>query len=356
MRELRVAEMQAVEIAKALAHQAEVIIMDEPTSALSAREEEAFFRTISDLRQRGVAIIYISHKLAEVFQLANRVTVLRDGSHVGTYSTSELTPDRLIALMVGRELNQALPRAAVVPGTPLLVVRGLGKAGRFRDVSFQVGRGEVVGLGGLMGAGRTDVVNAIYGLSPADTGEIRVAGRTVRIARPRDALRAGIGLVSEDRKIFGLVPTLGVRRNMTLAALPRWCRGGFVYRRAERRVANEQMRRLAIKAYDSDQAVMRLSGGNQQKVVLARTLLTEPDVLLLDEPTRGIDIAAKAEVHAIIGQLTRAGKAVLLVSSELSELLALSDRILVMREGTVAGEVDPRQSTPEQILKLAMPN
>jgi inositol transport system ATP-binding protein len=356
MRELRVAEMQAVEIAKALAHQAEVVIMDEPTSALSAREVEALFQTINDLRQRGVAIIYISHKLTEVFHLADRMTVLRDGSHVGTYSRGEVTPDRLIALMVGRELNIALPKTTVVAGTALLAIRALGKAGRFRDVSFQVGRGEVVGLGGLMGAGRTDVVNAIYGLSPADTGEIRVGGRTVRIARPRDALRAGIGLVSEDRKIFGLVPTLGVRRNMTLAALRRWCRGGFVDRRAEVSVADEQIGRLAIKARDRDQPVTCLSGGNQQKVVLARTLLTEPDVLLLDEPTRGIDIAAKAEVHAIIGQLTRAGKAVLLVSSELPELLALSDRILVMRAGAVAGEVDPRQSTPEQILKLAMPN
>jgi inositol transport system ATP-binding protein len=355
MGDLRVAEMQAVEIAKALAHEAEVIIMDEPTSALSGREAEALFRTIADLQQRGIALVYISHKLAEVFQLAHRVTVLRDGCQLGTHPINELTPDRLIALMVGRKLDPVSSPKAAIHEPPLLSVHGLGKQGRFHDVSFQVRPGEILGLGGLMGAGRTDVANAIYGLAPAETGEIRVNGRPVRIARPSDALRCGIGLVSEDRKIFGLIPAFGVRRNTTLAALRRWCRAGFVNRRAERRVAEEQVRRLAIKAQDLEQPVVRLSGGNQQKVVLARALLAEPRVLLLDEPTRGIDIAAKAEVHALVRELACAGKAIVLVSSELPELLALSDRILVLRQGEIAGEVDPRQTTPEDVLRLAMP-
>jgi inositol transport system ATP-binding protein len=355
LRDLRVAEMQAVEIAKALAHDAKLIIMDEPTSALSEREVQALFRTIGDLRRQGVTIIYISHKLTEVFQLADRVTVLRDGFHVGTHLAGALTADALIALMVGRELSRSSSARSSAFGMPLLSVHSLAKAGRFRDISFEVRRGEILGLGGLVGAGRTDLLNAIYGLDPADSGEIRVAGHPVEIAHPSEALRAGIGLVSEDRKIFGLVPTFGVQRNITLAALGRCCHSGFIDSRAERSLADEQIGRLAIKARDRDQPVLRLSGGNQQKVVLARTLLTKPDILLLDEPTRGIDVGAKAEVHAIVRDLAASGKAVVLASSELPELLSLSDRVLVMREGALAGEVNPREATPERILKLAMP-
>jgi inositol transport system ATP-binding protein len=237
----------------------------------------------------------------------------------------------------------------------MLSVRGLCKARRFRDITFDVHRREVLGLAGLMGAGRTDVVNAIYGLAPADAGTIFVRQHPVRIRSSRDALRAGIGLVTEDRKRFGIVPTLGIQHNLTLAALHRWCRHGFIDPAAEARAADEQIRSFAIRAAGKHQLVDRLSGGNQQKVVLARTLLAEPDILLLDEPTRGIDIAAKREVHAFIGQWVRAGKAVVLVSSELPELLALSDRILVMREGERTAEFEARFTTPEEILKFAMP-
>jgi inositol transport system ATP-binding protein len=355
MTTLRVAEMQAVEIAKALAHRADVLIMDEPTSALSEREAEALFATVRDLRRRGVSLIYISHKLGEVFRLADRVTVLRDGAQVGTYAIGELTTERLITLMVGRELRELFPKANAQPGDHLLSVQGLAKAGRFTDVTFTVRAGETVGIGGLMGAGRTDVVNAIYGLAPADSGEIRVRGRIVKITRPRDALRAGIGLVSEDRKMFGFVPTMGVKGNMTLASLKRWCRGGLIDRRSEARIVDEQIRRLGIKSSHRDQLVSRLSGGNQQKTVLARTLLTGPDILLLDEPTRGIDIRAKAEVHQLISELVRAGKGVVLVSSELPELLALSDRLLVMRQGRITAELDARQTSPEEVLRFAIP-
>jgi inositol transport system ATP-binding protein len=313
------------------------------------------FRLIGELRQRGTSVIYISHKLEEVFRLANRVTVLRDGMHVTTCPKSELTHDRLIALMVGRRLHEVLPKATTDKSDVALSIRGLSKLGRFEQVSFDVRCGEVVGLAGLMGAGRSDVVNAIYGLEPADSGEICVKGKTVHIRNSRDALDAGIGLVTEDRKVFGLVPTFDAQRNLTLAALRRWCRAGFIDREAENQVVDEQMQRFTIRGASRNQPVDRLSGGNQQKVVLARTLLAKPQILLLDEPTRGIDIAAKADVHALIAQLSRAGNAIVMVSSELPELLSLSDRILVMRQGQIAGEFSHEHATPEGVLKLAMP-
>jgi inositol transport system ATP-binding protein len=355
MASLRVAEMQAVEIAKALAHQAEVIIMDEPTSALSEREAAALSGKIHDLKRRGMAVIYISHKLNEVFELADRVTVLRDGARIATFPIAETQPDQLIRLMVGRELTSVSRRPAPPPADPVLSVRCLNRKGSFRNVSFDVRPGEIFGLAGLMGAGRTEVLNAIFGLAPSDSGEVRVRGRAVRIRTPRDALRAGIGLVSEDRKIHGFVPTLGVKRNLTLAALERWSPMGIIDHAAENRVADHEIRRFGIKVSHRDQLVGRLSGGNQQKVVLARAALAEPDVLLLDEPTRGIDIGAKAQVHAIIEELASSGKAVVLVSSELPELLSLSQRILVMCQGEVRAELDPQQTTAEEILKFAIP-
>ncbi|MBI5388690.1 MAG: sugar ABC transporter ATP-binding protein [Verrucomicrobia bacterium] len=355
MRELSVAEMQAVEIAKALAHRAEVIIMDEPTSALSDREAEALFGVIRDLKSRGVAVIYISHKMDEVFRIADTVTVLRDGQHVGTCAMTEMNRDQLIALMVGRELRELFPKTAAAKGDFALSVRRLGKAGRFQEVSFDVRRGEVLGLAGLMGAGRTDLVSALFGLPPADTGKILVHGREARIRRPADAMRHGIGFVSEDRKAHGLVLPLSVKQNVTLASLRRCCHGGFINPRRENTVADECIREFSIKTPGRSQPVSMLSGGNQQKVVLAKALLTQPEILLLDEPTRGIDIGAKAEVYALVARLAQERKAILLVSSELPELLALSDRILVMRAGDIAAELNPDSTTPEEILKHAMP-
>lgn len=355
MGELSVAEMQMVEIAKALAHQAQVIIMDEPTSAISAREVTALLGIIRDLKAGGTAIIYISHKLDEVFQIADRVTVLRDGRYVGAYPIQDLNESRLISLMVGRELNTATAPNLTPAGEPVLAVRGLTKAGQFRDVNFEVRQGEIVGLAGLMGAGRTELVSAIYGLAQPDAGSIQIRGRTVRIHNPAAAIRHGLGLVSEDRKETGLVLKMSVKHNLTLASLRRCCRAGFISRRSETRVADECIGRFSIKTPHRNQSVTHLSGGNQQKVVLAKALLTGPDILILDEPTRGIDIGAKAEVHALIRQLAAEGKAIILVSSELPEVLALSHRILVMREGSISAEVDPRRATQEEILKHAMP-
>ncbi len=356
LRELRVAEMQAVEIAKALAHRARVIMMDEPTSALSEREAEALFRIIRELRQSGATVIYISHKLEEVFELADRISVLRDGSHAATAPAGDFSRNRLISLMVGRSVEEVTAGPRAESGQVALSVRGLGKAGKFSGVSFDVHRGEVLGLAGLMGAGRTELVCAIYGLDPADSGEIQVGGRPVTIRTPKDALRAGIGIVTEDRKRFGFVPALGVKQNLTLASLREWCSAGFVIRsNAESRAAEEQVHAFGIKTAHLHQHLEHLSGGNQQKVVIARTLLVGPEILLIDEPTRGIDIAAKAEVHALIRQLVRRGKAIVLVSSELSELFSLSDRLLVVRQGRVSAEFETCRTTPEQLLKAAMP-
>ncbi len=354
MKELSVAGMQMVEIAKALAHEARIIIMDEPTSALSDREAEALFRVIRDLQRRGVAVIYISHKLDEVFRLADTVTVLRDGRHMATRPIRDVTRKNLISLMVGRELNTVFPPIPPGNGEVALSVRGLTKAGRYRDIHFEARRGEILGIAGLMGAGRTELVSAISGLLPADSGEVWVRGVSVRIASPRDGLANGIAMVTEDRKKEGLVLTLSVKQNLTLASLPACCHGGFIDHRLENRVADERIHALGIKTPGRDERVYHLSGGNQQKVVIGRALLSNPDILILDEPTRGIDIGAKAEVYELIVRLASQGKVILLVSSELPEVMALSHRILVMHEGTITAELDPRQTTPEEVLKHAM--
>lgn len=350
MDDLSVAEMQTVEIAKALAYDAGLIIMDEPSSAISQREVEALFGVIRDLKQRGVTVIYISHKMDEIFRIADTISVLRDGHHIATLPSSELDARKLISLMVGRELASASATRGS-RGQPVLEVSRLTKPGKFRDVSFTLHRGEVLGLAGLMGAGRTDLVSAIYGLAPASSGEIRINGRSVRISDPAAAIAAGIALVSEDRKEFGLVLPMSVQHNLTLTSL----RARWIDHRGENALVDAQIRTFGIKVAGRDQAVMHLSGGNQQKVVLAKALLSEPDILILDEPTRGIDIGAKTEIYALINQLACAGTAVLLVSSELPELLLLSDRLLVMREGAVSAEFDTPQTTQEEILKFAMP-
>jgi inositol transport system ATP-binding protein len=356
MRDLTVSEMQMVEIARAVTSRAGIIIMDEPTSAISSREADALFGLMRGLQRRGVAIIYISHKLDEIFRMAGRVTVLRDGRHVCTEETARLDRPALIARMVGRDLDSLWVKKPAPKGGEALAVSGLTKAGRFRDIRFTARRGEILGLAGLMGAGRTDVLNAIYGLSPADSGEISVFGRKIRVNCPRDAIERGIGLVSEDRKVFGLVPGMSVKSNLTLSNLRSCCRAGFIRRQLEIRLADERIRAFGIKPADRDQIVNLLSGGNQQKVVIAKALFTDPQILLLDEPTRGIDIAAKMEVYAIISRLAQEGRTIILASSELPEILALSDRILVMREGAICAELDPRQSSQEDVLRCAMPN
>ncbi len=358
MRTLTVPEMQTVEIAKALAYGAEVIIMDEPTSAISGQETAALFAVIRDLKARGVALIYISHKMDEVFAIADTVTVLRDGRRVTTADIRELDENRLISFMVGRELKvRRRDSAGSTRGDqPALEVRGLTKEGKFRDVNLAVHPGEILGIAGLMGAGRTDLAMALFGLAPADSGRILVNGRSVRITRPQDAIANGIAMVSEDRKAYGIVPSMGVKQNITLASLRRCSRGHVIDAREENKVADEQIRTFSIKTRGREQQARFLSGGNQQKVVIAKALLTGPSILILDEPTRGIDIAAKAEIHALIEHFARDGKAVILISSELPDIFALSDRILVMRQGTISAELRPGTNTQEEVLKYAMPD
>ena len=355
MRTLTVAQTQVVEIAKALGRQADVILMDEPTAALSDHEVAALFRAITRLKARGVAIVYTTHKMDEVFRLADRISVLRDGRLVGTAPAAELNPAKLITMMVGRELADVFPVRHSPSDEILLEVSGLTREPAYRDISFKVRRGEVVALAGLMGAGRTEVVSAIYGLQPATEGQIRLKGTPLTIRNPEDALAAGIGMVTEDRKGLGLIPALGVGQNITLSALRDYSRGPLVDHSAETTASETQMTEFAVKANSSSQPISQLSGGNQQKALLARCLLGTPDLIILDEPTRGIDIGAKAEIYALIQKLARAGKGILLVSSELPEVLSLAHRIVVLRRGSVSATLDAASTDQETVLRHAMP-
>ena len=355
MRTLTVAQTQVVEIAKALGRQADVILMDEPTAALSDHEVAALFRAITRLKARGVAIVYTTHKMDEVFRLADRISVLRDGRLVGTAPAAELNPSKLITLMVGRELADVFPVRHSPSDEILLEVSGLTREPAYRDISFKVRRGEVVALAGLMGAGRTEVVSAIYGLQPASEGQICLKGKPISIRNPQEALAAGIGMVTEDRKGLGLIPALGVGQNITLSALRDYSRGPLVDHTAEAAASQTQMTEFAIKANSLSQPIAQLSGGNQQKALLARCLLGGPDLIILDEPTRGIDIGAKAEIYALIQKLARAGKGILLVSSELPEVLSLAHRIVVLRRGCVSATLDAASTDQETVLRHAMP-
>ncbi|MGA0029158.1 MAG: sugar ABC transporter ATP-binding protein [Opitutales bacterium] len=356
MRRLTVAQTQVVEIAKALGREADVVLMDEPTAALSDQEVAALFRAIARLKARGVAIVYTTHKMDEVFRLADRISVLRDGRLVSTEAASEMSPAKLIALMVGRELADIFPARGTPTDETLLEVSGLTREPAYRDVSFTLRRGEVVALAGLMGAGRTEVASALFGLQPASSGTIRFEGRDLLVKSPSDALAAGIGMVTEDRKGQGIIPALGVGENITLSSLRRFARGPLIDRSADRTAAREQIGAFAVKASSAAQPIAQLSGGNQQKALLARSLLDDPDLVILDEPTRGIDIGAKAEIYALIQKLARQGKGVLLISSELPEVLALAHRIVVLRQGSVAATLDAAGTDQETVLRHAMPS
>lgn len=354
VKDLSVAEVQLVEIAKALAHRAKLLILDEPTSALSRREIESLFALIRSLQREGTAILYVSHKMDEVYALADRITVLRDGRWIATEPAHTLPEDKLIRLMVGRELPPRPEAAFPAKRAPVLELRNLSRTGTFRDISLTLHQGEILGLAGLLGAGRTALLHALAGLAPATGGTLQCGGRPVSIKNPRQALRLGMALAPEDRKQDGLVLALGSRQNLTLASLASVCRGPFLAQAEENRIADEQIRTLGIRTAHRDTPVRGLSGGNQQKVVLGKALLAKPRILLLDEPTRGIDIAAKAEIHALIRRLAAEGMAVLLASSELPELISLSHRLLVLRNGAISAELDPRTATQEDVMRHAM--
>ncbi|MGH6942716.1 MAG: sugar ABC transporter ATP-binding protein, partial [Geminicoccaceae bacterium] len=332
---LSVGNRQRVEIAKALSQNARILIMDEPTAALAEADVLHLFRIVRLLRERGVGIVYISHRLEEVFELADRVTVLRDGQYVGTRRVAETSEDSLITMMVGRTIDALFPKLEAEIGRPVLEVRNLEGEPLFRDVSLELRTGEIVGLAGLVGSGRSELAQAIFGIRPPDAGEILLDGRPVRIGSPAQARRLGIAYIPEDRGTQGLIRPMRLRENVSLAVLRHIARRGFIDRRAEIELAETSIRQLNIRAHSPEQTVGKLSGGNQQKVVLSKWLATRPRVLIMDEPTRGIDVGAKAEIHRLMSGLAREGLAVLMISSELPEIMGMSDRILVMREGTI---------------------
>jgi rhamnose transport system ATP-binding protein len=351
---LRPPEQQLVEIAKAIGADAQIVLMDEPTASLTDAEVLRLMTVIKTLRDGGAGVIYISHRLEEVFAIADRVTVLRDGATVGTHRLADVSAHRLIEMMVGRELTRLFPKRPVQPGDVALELVGLSnRVAGVRDVSLQVRRGEIVGLAGLVGCGRSELAETVFGLSPADAGDIIVSGQRVKIDSPRDAIGHGIGYVPKDRRQHGVIPEMSIAANISLASLATVSANGLIQRERECSAAGEYTSKLRIKSPSAWTDVEDLSGGNQQKVALARWLMTGARVLVLDEPTQGVDVGAKAEIHALIGDLVEQGTAVLLISSELPELLGMCDRIAVMRAGAIAG-ILPSTATAAQIMALAL--
>ena len=353
---LSVAQQQMVEIAKALSTNARIIIMDEPTAALTKNESEELYRITEKLRDDGKSVIFISHRLEDMYRLASRVTVFRDAQYIGTYNVAEIQPPELIKAMVGREVSDLFPKPEVKPGEEVLRVENLSRTGFFRDVSFHVRAGEIVGLTGLVGAGRTEVVQTIFGVEHYDAGRVFVDGKEVHIRRPQDAMRLGIGLLTEDRQNQGLILDWGIGRNITLPELGAKFskKGGITSETIENQAAKELAEEIDVKAVTVFDPASSLSGGNQQKVVVAKALASDLKLLIMDEPTKGVDVGAKAAIYQIMGELAQKGMAIVMISSEMPELLGMSDRIYVMCDGRVTGELSRTEATQEKILELSM--
>lgn len=353
---LSVAQQQMVEIAKALSTNARIIIMDEPTAALTKNESEELYRITEKLRDDGKSVIFISHRLEDMYRLASRVTVFRDAQYIGTYNVAEIQPPELIKAMVGREVSDLFPKPEVKPGEEVLRVESLSRTGFFRDVSFRVRAGEIVGLTGLVGAGRTEVVQTIFGVEHYDAGKVFVDGKEVHIRRPQDAMRLGIGLLTEDRQNQGLILDWGIGRNITLPELGAKFskKGGITSETIENQAAKELAEEIDVKAVTVFDPASSLSGGNQQKVVVAKALASDLKLLIMDEPTKGVDVGAKAAIYQIMGELAQKGMAIVMISSEMPELLGMSDRIYVMCDGRVTGELSRTEATQEKILELSM--
>jgi len=355
-RTLSIAQQQMVEIARAFSINAQILIMDEPTSSLTLHEVDDLFRLVRRLRAEGTAIIFISHRLEELFTLADRVTVLRDGSYVDTRLMKEVTRDDLIRMMVGRTITNLFPKQDVAAGDVILKVENLTRAGSFYDVSFELRRGEILGLAGLVGAGRTNVARAIFGVEPPTAGRIQVEGREVAINSPQQAIAFGLAYVPEDRQLHGLIPAMPLTPNISLPMLPHYSQMGWLQDKLERKSAYESALQMEVRANNVWQLARELSGGNQQKVVLAKWLSTKPRILILDEPTRGIDVGTKAAVHGLMSKLAAEGMAILMISSELPEILGMSDRVIVMREGHVTAQFSRAEATQENIISAATQN
>lgn len=346
---LSVANRQRVEIAKALSQDAKLVIMDEPTAALADADAHRLMDVVRRLRERGVGIVYVSHRLPEIFALADRVTVLRDGAYIGTKPIGEVTEGDLVNMMVGRAIDHLFPKTEVAPGATVLEVKNLGYRNVVHDISFSLRAGEILGIAGLIGSGRTETALTIFGITPATAGQILIDGKPVSIKSPDDARRLGIAYVPEDRGLQGLIRPQTIRENVSLAILDRIARLLVVDRGKEATLAKDAIQRFGIRTRGPEQRVRQLSGGNQQKVVLAKWIATEPRVLIMDEPTRGIDVGAKAEIHALMSRLAGQGLAVLMISSELPEVLGMSDRVLVMRGGRIVAAFDRKDATPDAV-------
>ena len=354
VKRLGIAQQQMVEIAKALSLNARVIVMDEPTAVLTAHEIEHLFKMIQDFKQRGMSIIYISHRLEEVKRIGDRATILRDGAVVGTVQVAATPVDELIRMMVGRDLKDKFPKLTVEPGEEVLRVENLRRKGVLHGVSFHLRRGEILGVAGLVGSRRTEMARAIFGVDKIDGGNILLRGKRTEIKSPSQAIRERLALVPEDRKRQGIVPTLSVKHNITLSMIKRFARFGLLNLASEKKAAQKYAESLRIATPNLDRWVMYLSGGNQQKAVIAKWLGVEADIFLFDEPTRGIDVGAKVEVYQLMGELVKRGAAILMISSELPEILGMSDRVIVMREGRIAGEFTRAEANQEKILSCAL--
>lgn len=354
MKTLSVAGMQLVEIVKALSYNSKVIIMDEPTSAIADQEVEKLFEIINMLKSQGKAIIYISHKMDEIYKISDEITIFRDGQYIATKPSKELDYDNLIRMMVGRELIDMFPKANKrTKNETVLSVKGMTSNGKFQNVSFDLKQGEILGMTGLMGAGRTEIVEAIFGMRKLDEGTIYINGDKVQIKTPMDAIKHKIAFVTENRKDEGLFLPMTIQKNISMVSMEQLSSYGFIQNKEEKEAVSTLYHDLKIKAYSPQQKVETLSGGNQQKVVLAKWLLTKPNILILDEPTRGIDIGAKAEIYKLMSKLVKEGHSIIMISSEMPEVLGMSDRILVFCEGKLTGELNSEEATQEKILDLA---
>jgi len=354
VKNLSIAQRQMVEVAKALAFNTKLIVMDEPTSSISDTEIDRLLNIIRELKANGVSVIFISHKLDEVLAIADRITVLRDGEVVGTIEAAGCTEDTIIQMMIGREITNIFPKLETKLGDVVFEVRNFSQGKRFADIGFTLRKGEILGFAGLVGAGRSEVLQAIFGIDPSDSGDVFIEGKKVSIKTPRDAIGLGIGFVPEDRKLKGLLLGMAVKDNISLASLETVSSYGIFNFSKERGVADSFVGKLSIKTSDINQQTLHLSGGNQQKVVLSKWLAIKPKILFVDEPTRGVDVGAKKEIHALLSQLTQEGVSIIMVSSELPEILGMSDRIMVMHEGAIKGEILRKDATQHNILTMAL--
>jgi len=353
IKELTIAQQQMVEIIKAISQNSKILVMDEPTSSISEKEVKFLFETMRTLTEKGVGIIYISHRMSELDEVCDRVTVLRDGEYIGTKVVKETNKNELISMMVGRELKNYYIRDYQDGGDVLLKCKNLSDNKLVKDVSFEVRKGEIVGFAGLVGAGRSEVMKCLFGLTKGYTGEIYIEGKKVEIHSPDQAIEYGIALIPEDRKLEGLYPVQSVRFNMTIAILKEFIKGVLVNRQKELSITHDFIKRMSVRTPSTDQLIANLSGGNQQKVMIARWLATSPRILILDEPTRGVDVGAKSEIYAIMNELAKSGLAIILISSEMPEIINMSDRIYVMSEGRITGCLHHKEVSQEKIMKLA---